>query len=201
MAGTCPARRATGTFSGEMTHAATWLRERSLATQVAALIAANVLLVACSQLSIHLPFTPVPITGQTFAVVMLGVVLGSRYGASVVAAYVAEGMMGMPVFADWTGGLAKLLSPTGGYILGFIAAAWVAGFLWERLRPRSWFVALGVALAGEATIFAFGLPWLAVYTGWSAVLVAGLLPFLPGMAIKSAALASACAPLLKKRSA
>ena len=87
---------------------------------------ANLLLIACAQIRIPLPFTPVPITGQTFGVLLTGALLGSRYGTLVVIAYVVQGLTGLPVFAGLKGGIAVSFGPTGGYILGFIPAAFVS---------------------------------------------------------------------------
>lgn len=145
---------------------------------------ANLLLVACSQVRIPLPFTPVPITGQTFGVLLLGALLGSRYGTAVVTAYVLQGLVGLPVFAGWRGGIGALFSPTGGYIVGFIFAAFIVGWLLERGWSRRLDLTFAALLIGNATIYAFGLPWLALFVGWNQVLQMGLLPFLPGDLIK-----------------
>ncbi len=145
---------------------------------------ANFLLIACSQVRIPLPFTPVPITGQTFGVLVLGALLGSRYGTAVVTAYVLQGLVGLPVFAGWKGGVAVVFGPTGGYIVGFIFAAFVVGWLLERGWSRRLDLTFAALLIGNATIYAFGLPWLALFVGWNQVLQMGLLPFLPGDLMK-----------------
>jgi biotin transport system substrate-specific component len=137
-----------------------------------------------AQISIPLPFTPVPITGQTFAVLLVGAVLGSRRGAATLALYVAEGCFGLPVFAGGTAGLAKLLGPTGGYLVGFIVAAFVVGYLAERGMDRKWTTTLIPFLIGTVIIYAIGVPWLAVFIGWNKALAGGLWPFLIGDAIK-----------------
>jgi biotin transport system substrate-specific component len=173
-----------------MTHAATWLRERSVPTQVATLLTANVLLVACSQLSVHLPFTPVPITLQTFGVVLIGMLLGKKYGTAVVAAYLAEGLAGLPVFADWMGGPAKLLGPTGGYLLAFLPAVFVVGMLVENLKKRTWLKLAAAAVIGEAIILAIGTVWAGALLGWSNAVLFGFLPFVPGTFVKVAAAAT-----------
>lgn len=159
------------------------------------------LLVVCSQVRIPLPFTPVPITGQTFGVLLLGALLGSRYGTAVVAAYVFEGAIGLPVFAGFKGGISALLGPTGGYIVGFIFAAFAVGRLVELGWVRRFGLTLAALLIGNAIIYAFGLPWLAFFVGWHQVLQLGLLPFLPGDLVKLVAAASVitalrCKPVL-----
>ncbi len=167
-----------------MTALAVWLRKRTLAERLLVLGVANLLLIACAQVRIPLPFTPVPITGQTLGVLLAGALLGSRCGMAVVAAYVVQGLIGLPVFAGWKGGVAALLGPTGGYILGFIPAAFLVGWLFERGWHRKPTLTIAAFAVGNATIYAFGLPWLAFFVGWNQVLQMGLLPFLPGDLLK-----------------
>ncbi|MCS7264237.1 MAG: biotin transporter BioY [Armatimonadetes bacterium] len=169
---------------------ASWLKERTLVERLIVLGIANLLLIACSQVRIPLPFTPVPITGQTFGVLLLGALLGSRYGTAVVIAYVFEGAIGLPVFAGWKGGLAVLLGPTGGYIFGFIFASLLVSWLIERGWSRRFDLTLIALLLGNVVIYAFGLPWLAFFVGWHQVLQLGLLPFLFGDLLKLVAVAS-----------
>jgi biotin transport system substrate-specific component len=160
---------------------------------------ANLLLIACSQVRIPLPFTPVPITGQTFGVLVLGALLGSRYGTAVVTAYVLQGLVGLPVFAGWKGGIAVVFGPTGGYIVGFIFAAFIVGWLLERGWSRRLDLTLAALLIGNATIYAFGLPWLALFVGWNQVLQAGLIPFLPGDLLKLLMAASVVKALCRSK--
>lgn len=150
----------------------------------ALLIGAGVLLLAlAAHLRISLPFTVVPITGQTFAVLLLGAAYGWRRGGATVALYLAAGLAGLPVFAE-VAGLA-----TWGYLIGFLLAALVVGWLAERGWDRRLPSAIAAMLVGEVAIYACGLPWLAHFVGWQHVLAFGLLPFLPGDAIKLAAAA------------
>ena len=86
----------------------------------------------CSQLAIYLPFSPVPITGQTFAVLFVGAILGSKKGGLSLALYILEGIIGLPVFAGGTSGMAVLFGPTAGYLIGFIPAAVLVGYLAEK---------------------------------------------------------------------
>jgi len=154
------------------------------------LIASGSLLVALmAQVKIPLPFTPVPLTGQTFAVLLAGAALGSHRGAASLLLYLLQGIVGLPVFAGGANGLAYLAGPTGGYLLGFAVAAFVVGWLAERGKDRRVVTALLVFLAGEAVIYLFGVTWLGVFIGFEKALSAGLLPFLPGDAIKLVAAA------------
>ena len=123
---------------------------------------------------------PVPITGQTFAVLLAAALLGSRRGALSQLTYLGMGAMGAPIFAGWHGGIGVLMGPTGGYLIGFVAAAFVVGFLAERgWDRRFWSMALAM-LIGNIVIYAFGLPWLANFVPSGSVLAAGLYPFIPG---------------------
>lgn len=147
----------------------------------ATLVVAGSLLVALlAQFAVPLPFSPVPVTGQTLAVLMVGMLLGSRRGGLALLTYLAEGAMGLPVLAGGAAGLARLTGPTGGYLIGFVAAAFLVGWLaergWDR-RPETTLLAM---LLGNAVIYVCGLPWLAHFVGVERVLSLGLLPFLAG---------------------
>jgi len=133
---------------------------------------------------------PVPITGQTFAVLLAGALLGSRRGALSQLTYLAFGAVGAPIFAGWHGGPAVLMGPTGGYLVGFVAAAFVIGLLAERgWDRRIWSMAIAM-LIGNVVIYAFGLPWLAYwlsrFSSESSVFNIGLYPFIPGDMLKIA---------------
>lgn len=146
----------------------------------------SLLIALCAQVAIHTPFSPVPITGQTFAVLLVGALLGSKRGGLCVLAYLAEGMAGLPVFAGGGSGPSWLLGPTGGYLLGFVAAAWVVGWLCEHVGDGSITGIAVTMLAGSATIYVFGVSWLTLFVGAEKALEMGLLPFLPGDLIKIA---------------
>jgi biotin transporter BioY len=125
---------------------------------------------------------PVPVTGQTFAVLLAGILLGSIRGALSQITYLAIGATGVPFWFALGGppGIARLLGPSGGYLLGFVAAAFVTGYLAERGWDRHiWTTALAM-LAGNAVIYLFGLPWLARFVPGDSVLKFGLYPFLAG---------------------
>jgi len=154
------------------------------AGDIALVLGASLFVALMAQASVNLPFSPVPITGQTFAVLLVGAALGSKRGAAAILTYLLEGAAGLPVFHGGTAGPAVLVGPTGGYLMGFVAAAWAVGLLAERGLDRKVPTALLIFLAGDALIFVCGLAVLAFFVGLPHVLVAGLWPFLPGDAIK-----------------
>lgn len=149
-------------------------------------VCASILIALCAQVSIYLPISFVPVTGQTFGVLLVGALLGARRGALAVLMYLAEGAMGLPVFAGGAAGAAHLLGPTGGYLAGFVPAAYVAGYCAQRgWDEKLVHTAVAMSLA-TAIIFACGLAWLSLYTGSGNVLALGFYPFLPGAAVKIA---------------
>ena len=140
---------------------------------------------------ISIPFNPVPITGQTFGVLFTGLVLGSRRGGLAMLVYLAEGLAGLPVFANgtsaWTPsavGAPVIAGPTAGYLVAFPVAAFAMGLLAERGWDRNVLTTFAAMLIGEGVIFLFGLAWLSHYVGVENVLDLGLTPFLIGEAIK-----------------
>ena len=154
---------------------AEWLRRTALAVfgSVALTVSAK----------IQIPFWPVPFTMQTMIVLLVGMALGWRLGAATVALYLAQGAMGLPVFAQG-GGIAYFAGPTGGYLLGFLAAAALIGWLAERGWGRSVMSTVAAMLAGTAVIFACGLSWLAYLIGVEKAILGGLVPFLASAALK-----------------
>jgi len=150
------------------------------------LVAGSVFLALAARISVPLPFTPVPVTGQTLGVLLVGALYGPRRGALTVLAYLAEGVAGAPVFAAGRSGLPVLLGPTGGYLVGFVPAAALAGALASVTRPV-WLRLAGIVLA-TLVIYAAGVPWLAVAAGMAAAdaVTKGLVPFLIGDALKAA---------------
>lgn len=153
---------------------------------VAVLLFANLTAVA-GRIDVTLPFSPVPITGQTLIVLLAGAALGSRRGAASQVAYLLEGVGGLPVFAHGTSGAGVLLGPTGGYLIGFVACAGLVGWLAERGLCRNAMVSVLTMLAASALVYVFGVAWLAHFLsgGPQAVLIQGVLPFIPGDVLKS----------------
>nr|WP_294520917.1 biotin transporter BioY [uncultured Rhodopila sp.] len=135
---------------------------------------------------IAVPLLPVPITMQSLAVLMLGSVLGPRLGAAAVLLYLLEGASGLPVFANGSGTLAHLTGPTGGYLVSFVPAAWLAGRLAQRGWMRSVIGAFLSYTAGHAVILAAGCAWLSLFVGVSQALALGVVPFIAGSLVKSA---------------
>lgn len=157
-----------------------------LLTDALLVLAGTALVSLAAQVSIPLPFTPVPITGQTFAVVLVGASLGSLRGLASLVLYLLVGVAGAPVYAEQTHGWETFMGPTGGYLLGFIVAAAVTGWLAERRWDQRLSSAIAAMLTGNVIIYVAGLPWLAaeIDTGLEATLEAGLYPFVVGDLLK-----------------
>jgi len=158
-----------------------------------ALIVAGALVVYLSALIVvPLGFTPVPITGQTFGVLLVGGALGFRRGFASVALYVLVGLVGVPFFAENKGGVDVILGATGGYLVGFIIAGAIVGKLAELGWDRRLAGSVAAMLVGSLVIYAVGVPWLAVVAGFgpSEAIEKGLAPFLIGDAIKLLAAAA-----------
>jgi biotin transport system substrate-specific component len=151
---------------------------------VALIIGGSLLIGLCAHVKVLLPFSPVPVTGQTFAVLMIGALFGARRGCLAVLAYIIEGVAGLPVFALGAGP-AVLLGPTGGYLFGFIPAIYITG----RLAEIGWDRRIGTTVLamifGNLVIYTFGLFWLCCLTGFNiSVLPLGLYPFIIGDLVK-----------------
>lgn len=173
---------------------------RPLALQGVASAAAPVLLFAAltalaGQVRVPLPFTPVPLTLQVIPVLLAAALLGPVRGPASQLVFLAAGALGAPVFTAGAGGAAYLLGPTGGYLVGFAAAALVVGRLLDIPGPAGFLRIAGAMTAGTAVIFILGVTHLAVFTGgsWTTAFRLGSLPFLPGAALKIVAAASMAA--------
>jgi len=148
-------------------------------------VGASLVTAASAQIEIRVPWLLVPITGQTFAVLLSGAVLGARRAFLAQALYLAEGASGLPVFAGGAAGAHVFVGPTAGYLAAFPFAAAVTGFLAERGWDRRFATMLAAMLLGSTVIFALGLVGLSRFVPGEALLAQGLLPFLPGDAVKS----------------
>jgi biotin transport system substrate-specific component len=138
---------------------------------------------------VQVPFWPVPMTMQTFVVLVLGATYGARLAGVTVALYLLEGALGLPVFAGTppaVAGLAYMAGPTGGFLLGFLAAAVIVGFLAERGWDRSLLRLSAVMILGHAVIFAFGLAWLSALMPFAKAWAVGFVPFMAATALKTA---------------
>lgn len=158
----------------------------------AVLIVAGTALMAVSA-KIQVPMWPVPMTMQTFAVLVIGMAYGWRLGGLTLLAYLAEGAVGLPVFAGGAG-VAYMAGPTGGYLAGFVVAATLVGWLGTRGWDRNVAGTLAAMTLGTAVIFGLGVAWLSMLIGFDKAVAAGLVPFLVGAAFKIA-LAAAVLPL------
>jgi biotin transport system substrate-specific component len=154
----------------------------SLMAQIVLVLAGSALLAISAQISV--PFYPVPVTGQTLVVLMIGMAYGSRLGAATLLAYLVEGGMGLPVFANGGAGWAYLAGPTGGYLIGFLVAAFILGLLAERGMGRGPVSTALAMLVGTAMIYLFGATWLSSFIGFEKALAAGVMPFLYGDVLK-----------------
>ena len=173
---------------------------RTWASDIALVIAGTALVAVLAQVAI--PLWPVPVTGQTLAVLLVGAGLGAVRGAASLSLYAILGAVGLPIYSEASSGWSVLLGPTGGYIIGFIASAAIVGWAAERSWDRGWYKPIITFIGGSLVVFAFGLPWLAVALGQlglpndlQSVLIAGFYPFLIGGLIK-AAIAAALLPAL-----
>ena len=163
--------------------------------------AAAILLGACLltlSAKIQVPFWPVPMTMQSLVVIMLGMAYGSRLAVATVCAYLLAGAAGLPVFAGTPQrgiGLAYMMGPTAGFLVGFVLSAWLVGFLAERGWDRTFLKCALAMVLGHLAISLSGVVWLAVLMGTAKAIDVGLMPFLASSALKTA-LGAACMPLL-----
>ena len=153
---------------------------------VSLVLAGALLIYLTALIAIPVPGSPVPITGQTFGVLLVGGALGFRRGLIGVALYVLLGVVGLPFFAEGKGGISVIWGATGGYLIGFVIAGALVGRLAELGWDRRIGGALGAMLLGSAVIYAIGLPWLGLVVGLSPAetIAKGLTPFIFGDALK-----------------
>lgn len=160
--------------------------------QAALVVAFGTLMWPLARVAIPLPFSQVPITGQTLGVLLAGALLGGRGGALAMLSYLAEGLSGLPVFAGglsaWSpsaiGGPPVIVGPTAGYLFSYPIAAYLVGALAERGWDRRFGTAVAAMLLGEVAIYAIGLAWLARFVGAAQAVPLGLFPFIPGDMLK-----------------
>jgi biotin transport system substrate-specific component len=157
------------------------LTNNSLLRQVALALFGSWLLTALSQVEVA---GIVPMTLQTLGVLLIGLTFGGRLAFAAIAAYLIQGAIGFPVFAGGAGGLLHLSGPTAGYLIGFLFAATLIGFLADIGFTKGWVGTIMALLAGTAVIYAFGLPWLGSIVGYDKMLEYGFTPFVLGDTIK-----------------
>jgi len=159
---------------------------------------------ALAQISIPVPGSPVPVTGQTLAVLLIGTTYGARLGLITFASYLLAAIAGAPIFAPSetlpSHGLARLTSATGGYLVGMLVASFVLGYLADRKADQKFRTSYFALLSGTVIIFAFGLTWLhfSLDLTWSKTISAGLTPFIFGEALKIAITATSLPIIWKK---
>lgn len=158
------------------------------------IVGASLLIALCAQITIPLPFTPVPLTGSTFGVLYAAALLGPRRGVASVGLYLLLGIIGFPFFAGASSGWHIFLGATGGYLIGFLPAAWFVGLLSESGWDRDPATAFAQMILGSLVILAFGLAILSAYVPQGSLLAMGFYPFLIGDILKSC-LAAALLPL------
>jgi len=142
------------------------------------------LLVLSGRIVIPIPFTPVPVTGQTLAIFLIASSMGRIRGILSVLFYVMAGIAGLPVFAGGTLGIARIFGPTGGYIIGFLLGVYVIGYLSEKGWDRQFLKALLTFLIGNILIYIPGIIQLSIFTGWNRAFLMGVYPFIPGDIVK-----------------
>jgi len=165
-----------------------WPRAGAL-QNLALIVSASLLTAVAARIAFPVPWSLVPITGQTFAVLLSGAVLGPRRAFAAQVLYLAEGTTGLPVFAGGAAGLVVLAGPTAGYLIGFPFAAALTGWLCARGWDRGFGTMVLAMLLGSAVILALGLAWLARFLPADQLIATGLLPFLPGDFVKALAAA------------
>jgi biotin transport system substrate-specific component len=154
----------------------TFLSTDSIVSNGLIVLLASLVLAVISQIA--LPWQPVPLTFQSAMVVLLGLTLGSKRATAAVALYLLEGACGFPVFAQWTAGIATFAMPSGGYLIGFLPAAFVTGFLMEKGMAKNMVSIFAAALFGAFLIFVFGILRLELLLGWKNAFAFGVQPFL-----------------------
>jgi biotin transport system substrate-specific component len=169
---------------------------------IASIVAGSVLVAICAHVSVPLFFTPVPMTLQPFAVLLLGLLLEPAAAFAALALYLLEGAAGLPVFTpQGPGGILQLMGPTGGYLMSYPFVAALVSFVYRKLRGRKFATGLVAAAAGDVLILASGATWMAIVTHqhFSNLLSLSVVPFLPGDALKVCAAAAIAAGWLRVR--
>jgi biotin transport system substrate-specific component len=171
-------------------------KEIKLLKEVGLVLGAAILIGLIAPLAIPLPFTPVPLVLTSQLILGMAVLLGSKRAFAAVALYLMQGAMGLPVFAMGNTGVVYMMGPTGGYLLGFLCAAFLVGYLTERMKKPSGVALFGIILSGSVAILLMGALHLALFVGADKAFMMGVVPFLPGALLKTSVV---CAILKKSR--
>jgi biotin transport system substrate-specific component len=179
---------------------ATVFPRSSALTQVLFVAAGVAFISLLAQIAIPVPGSPVPVTGQTLAVLLIGTTYGARLGLMTFATYLLAGVAGAPIFAGSTHGIEKVIGATGGYLVGMLIASFLLGYLADRKADQKFKTSFPALLLGDAVIFFFGLTWLhySLDLSWSATFAAGLTPFIFGEILKIAITATSL-PLIWRK--
>ncbi|CAB4947557.1 unannotated protein [freshwater metagenome] len=183
---------------------ATVFPRSSALTHAGFIVGGTLFIAALAQIAIPVPGSPVPVTGQTLAVYLIGTTYGARLGFATFATYLLAGIAGAPVFAPATGatthGIARLTGATGGYLIGMLVATFVLGALADRKADQKFKTSFPALIFGSAIVFAFGLTWLhsSLELSWAQTISAGLTPFILGEFIKIAITATSL-PLIWRK--
>lgn len=157
------------------------IKRNSLARDICLVLGASIIIALCAPISIPLPFTPVPLAIAAQVVLLLSVLLGSKRATLAVLLYLIQGGMGLPVFAaGGAQGILRFIGPTGGYLLGYLVAAYVTGLICEKMKERSQGKVFAAMAAGNLLIFIFGLLHLSYFVPMHSLLILGFFPFIGG---------------------
>ncbi len=170
-------------MTAQLSNAKQWFISHQLLAFLTKVVFGSTLIALLAQVSI--PMQPVPITGQTLGITIVGFALGRKAGVSAVLLYLYEGVMGLPVFANGASGVAVFVGPTGGYLYGFVVAALILGYFSDKGVLNHVWKSIAVALLASAATFGFGLIHLSFFVPEGTVLQYGLYPFIPGGVIKA----------------
>ena len=164
----------------------------SALTHALFIVGGTAFIAAMAQVSLPVPGSPVPVTGQTLAVLLVGTTYGARLGVATFSTYMLAGIAGAPIFAGGTYGIDRVLGATGGYLFGMLLASAVLGFLAERRADQKFSTSFPALLLGNLIIFLFGLTWLhfSLDLTWAKTFSMGLTPFILGEALKIAIVAT-----------
>jgi biotin transport system substrate-specific component len=176
-----------------------FITRSTVASQISLILTGTVFLAVMAQIAFPIPGSPVPFTGQTLGVLLLGTAYGAGLGASTVAFYLLMGMAGAPIFSSGTSGIERIVGPTGGYLVGMLISSLVLGALAGRKWDQKIKTVIPTMIIGNLIIFAIGLLWLNQYTGqsWLWTFEKGFTPFIFGEIIKIA-IASTALPTVWK---
>ncbi len=176
-----------------------FITRSTVASQISMILTGTVFLAVMAQISFPIPGSPVPFTGQTLGVLLLGTAYGAGLGASTIAFYLLMGMAGAPIFSSGTSGIERIVGPTGGYLVGMFISSLVLGALAGRKWDQRIKTVIPTMIIGNSVIFAIGLLWLHQYTGqsWLWTFEKGFTPFIFGEIIKIA-IASTALPAVWK---